>query len=159
MKLEGSHSIAGAREQVWALLVKPESLAKCLPGCQTLEPSGDDIYEMQLHITVAAITGSYKGQVQIIESIFPQRLRLRVSGRGATGFLNGEGTIELSEQKGMTNMRYQGEVHVGGMIAAVGHRVIEGVARMIINQFFERLATLLRSPENAVSPTRSDSAG
>ncbi len=137
MKFSGSYLLPGTPEQVWALLNDPERLAKCLPGCERLEPDGPDRYRAAIKFALAAVSGRYNGSVELAEKKPPHSLRIRLEGKGVPGFVKGEGQLELTEKQGQTELRYAGEAQVGGMIAAVGQRMIEGAARKIIQQFFE----------------------
>lgn len=145
MKLAGAHVLPGTREQVWTLLTDPTRLGKCLPGCEKLEATGPDRYKVAVKFGIAAISGAFAGAVELAEKKEPKSLRMRVEGKGVPGFMKGEGRLELVEQGGQTEVRYTGEAQVGGMIAAVGQRMIEGAARKIIQQFFENAAGLLRT--------------
>ena len=143
MKLEGTYTVRAPRERVWSLLTEPENLARCLPGCQKLEATGDNCYAMTLKVGIASISGTYTGTVSLGEITPPSHLRMKVSGRGTPGFLDGEGSLDLEEQGEETLVRYSGDVHVGGMIASVGQRMLEGAARMILSQFFQNLTRQL----------------
>ena len=144
MKLHGSHVLPGTRAQVWELLTDPERLAKCLPGCEALEEEGPNRYKVKVKFGLAAVTGSYAGAVELSEKKPPESLRLRVEGKGVPGFMKGEGRLALVEKKGQTEVRYEGEAQVGGMVASVGQRMIEGAARRIIEQFFQNAAAQLK---------------
>jgi len=144
MKLEGEASLPGTPEQVWALLQDPVRLAKCLPGCERLEPTGPDHYQAVVKFALAAISGKYTGSLAFSEKQPPHSLRMRLEGKGVPGFMKGEGALELTANRDQTKVRYSGEAQVGGMIAAVGQRMMEGAARRIIQQFFESCAKELR---------------
>ncbi len=146
MKLSGTYLLPGRPEQVWDLLNDPDRLAKCLPGCERLEPDGPDRYRAVIKFGLAAITGNYSGSVELAEKKAPRSLRLKLEGKGTPGFVNGEGRLELAEKHGQTELRYSGEVQVGGLIASVGQRMIEGAARKILQQFLESAAAQLKSP-------------
>ena len=145
MKVAGSHLLPGAREQVWELLNDPERLAKCLPGCERLEPDGPDRYKAAIKFALAAISGKFVGTLEFTEKKPPRSLRLRLEGKGVPGFLRGEGQLELTEKHGQTEVRYAGEAQIGGMIAAVGQRMLDVAARRIIQQFFEAAAAQLKT--------------
>ena len=144
MKVAGSYLLPGTPEQVWDLLTDPERLAKCLPGCERLEPDGPDRYKAAIKFALAAISGKYAGTLQFTEKKPPRSLRLRLEGKGVPGFLNGEGQLELVQKHGQTEVRYAGEAQIGGMIAAVGQRMLDVAARKIIQQFFEAAAAQLK---------------
>jgi uncharacterized protein len=146
VKIAGSHLLPGTPEQLWELLNDPERLAKCLPGCERLEADGPDRYKVVIKIALAAISGKYSGSVELSEKKQPRSLRMRVEGQGTPGFMKGAGQLEFVAKNGQTEVRYSGEAQVGGMVAAVGQRMIEGVARKIIQQFFENAAAELKTP-------------
>ena len=123
----------------------PEVLKKCLPGCEKLDPVGPDAYRAHMKVGIAAIKGSYQGSVSIHEKVAPEKFRMVVEGKGAPGFLRGEGSFELAEEGSETVLRYQGTAQVGGMIAGVGQRLVQGAARMVVRKFFEALSSHLAS--------------
>lgn len=137
MKLEGTYTIRAPREIVWQQLMKPEVLARAMPGCEKLEPQPDGSYRAEMKIGIAAVKGSYHGQVEILDPVPHEHFRLKVKGQGAGGFLEGEGTLTLAPDGDGTTILYSGEAHVGGIIANVGQRLILGAARQIVQQFFQ----------------------
>ena len=139
MKVEGSHTLAAPRERVFQALTNPATVAKLLPGCEKLEPAGTDTFRVKMKLGLAALSGAYEGTVKMSEQRPPEHLRLSVTSRGPWGFADGEGTLDLLEQSGKTEVRYAGEVKVGGMIASVGQRLLDGAARMVLGQFFQAL--------------------
>lgn len=143
MKISGTATLPGTPQQVWDLLNDPQRLAKCLPGCERLDPDGPDRYKAAIKFALAAVSGSYAGSVELAEKNPPRSLRLKLEGKGLPGFVKGEGHLQLSASGGRTEVSYTGEANVGGMIAAVGQRMIEGAAKKIIQQFFESAAKLL----------------
>ena len=145
MKLSGTAALPAKRDQVWELLNDPERLAKCLPGAERLEPDGPDRYKVAMKFGIAAFSGNFQGSVELAEKIPPESLKMRVEGRGAPGFMKGEGTISLHGKGSETEVKYDGEAHVGGVIASVGQRMIEVAAKKIVAQFFEAAARELRS--------------
>lgn len=145
MKLSGTATLPAKREKVWELFNDPRRLAKCLPGAQTLEPDGPDRYKVAMKFGIAAFSGNFQGSVELAEKNPPESLKMRVEGRGAPGFMKGEGTIALHGKGPETEVKYYGEAHVGGVIASVGQRMIEVGAKKIIAQFFDAAAQELRS--------------
>ncbi len=138
MKIQGRALIAAPREQVWQFLDDPERLARCLPGCEKLEPDGPDRYKVTLKFAVAAVSGKFSGSIALTEKNPRSSMRMQVDGKGAPGFMNGQGRLTLTDSKEGkgTEVSYEGEAHVGGLIASVGSRLIESAAKKIIEQFF-----------------------
>jgi len=144
LKLAGQYLLPAAPEKVWELLTDPVRLAKLLPGCERLDPDGPDRYKAAVKFGIAAITGKYAGTVEFSEKNPPHSMRMKIGGKGMPGFVDGTGNIELAEKDGQTELRYTGEAQVGGMIASVGQRMIEGAAKKIVDQFFAAAAEELK---------------
>jgi hypothetical protein len=145
VKLEGRYTFSAAPADVWNLLTDPSRLEKCLPGCDRLVPDGPDRFKATVKFALAAISSAYAGRVELLDKKPPKSLRLRMEGKGAPGFVKAEGSVELSETRGGTELRYSGEAQVGGLIATVGQRLIESAARKIVAQFFDNAASQLQS--------------
>jgi uncharacterized protein len=144
MKLAGQYILPASPEKVWALLTDPNRLAKLLPGCERLDPDGPDRFKAAVKFGIAAISGKYAGTIEFAEKKPPKSMRMKLSGKGVPGFVDGVGHVELAEKGSQTELRYTGEAQVGGMIAAVGQRMIEGAARKIVDQFFAAAAEELK---------------
>src|SRR4051794_38532861 len=97
MRLDGTASFAASREQVWDVLLDPDALQGCLPGCESLTATDADTYEVVVKIGVASVKGTYTGTVQIRGMEKPHRYRLGVEGKGTPGFVNGEALVELTD--------------------------------------------------------------
>ena len=139
MKVEGSYTFDAPRDRVWSMLMSPDSLQACIPGCETMNATGEDQYEAVMKVGVAAIRGTYKGKVRIAEKQEPDSYKLLVEGSGGPGFVRGEALINLVDQGGTTQINVQGDGQVGGTVAGVGQRMLGGVAKMLMGQFFECL--------------------
>jgi uncharacterized protein len=130
---------------VWNLLVDPEVIAACLPGCDRLEPIGEDRYRAALTLAVAAVSGSYSGTVAVVDKDPPHSYRLVVEGSGTPGFVKGDATIELIERDGTTIVTVKGRGQVGGVIARVGQRLLGSVSKMMLDRFFSCLQQRVHS--------------
>jgi len=144
MKLAGQYLLPAPPVKVWELLTDPVRLAKLLPGCERLDPDGPDRFKAAVKFGIAAISGKYAGTIEFSDKKPPKSLRMKLSGKGIPGFVDGVGHIELAETEGHTELRYTGEAQVGGMIASVGQRMIEGAARKIMDQFFAAVTEELK---------------
>ena len=139
MHVEGSHTFSAPRQQVWQSLLDPAVLASCLPGCEDFQPIGDGRYQATLTVGVANVKGTYKSTIELADIKEPESYRLLVEGGGRPGSIKGEGHLQLSEAEGGTTVAYQGNVQVTGMVARVGQRLLPGVAKMMIGNFFKCL--------------------
>ena len=148
MKIEGAALLPAPRAEVWKSLTDPSFLAKCLPGMPELKPDGPGRYKASLKMGIAAFSGKFDGAVQITDEHPPESLKLIIEGRGAPGFMKGEGTIVLREDNrqgpNQTEVRYSGDTQVGGVMASVGSRMIEAAGKKMIQQFFDAAAEQLR---------------
>jgi carbon monoxide dehydrogenase subunit G len=139
MKIEGTHQVNAARERVFELLVDPEVLQRCIPGCERLEKTEADSYSATIRAGVGAIKGVFNGTVRLEDMREPEHYRIAVTGKGAPGFLKGSGDLDLEEQEGGSLIKYRGDLQLGGTIASVGQRMIQGTAKMMASQFFTAL--------------------
>jgi hypothetical protein len=158
MNIEGTYTFQATIEQVWKTLLDPDVLARTLPGIENMKTTGPDSYEATMHVGVAAVQGTYSGKVAILDKEEPNHYRLQAEGNGARGFVKAEGTVDLAQQNGNTIATYKGAAQLGGPIAGVGMRVLPGVAKMMINQFFGTIAEELRGqpePAPAAKPARA----
>jgi carbon monoxide dehydrogenase subunit G len=140
MKVEGSYKVPASRETVYKTLLDPGALLNAFPGCQKLTPYDACSYDAEMCVGIAAVKGTYQGRVEILDQNPPESFRMRVNARGKAGFLKGEGEIVLSGSGNETTVSYSGETQVGGMIAAVGQRMIQAATRQIVTQFFQAFA-------------------
>lgn len=139
LQLKARYVFNAPPARVWALLNDPEVIASCLPGCERLEPLGDDRYRANLSLAVAAISGNYSGTVAIVDKLAPSSYRLMVDGSGQAGFVKGEARVELTAEDGApdrTAVAVSGDGQVGGLMARVGQRLLGSVSQMMMDRFF-----------------------
>ncbi len=150
MKLENRYTFQGTRQQVWDLLTDPKALQQCTPGCKELEEIGTDEFKASMQIGVGPVTGTFNGKIRMAEKDAPQRYKLFVEGSGAPGFVRGEGLLSLQEDGAdKTTVHVSGDAQVGGLVAGVGQRLLEGVAKQFMGQFFKCMQNQLASRTNA----------
>jgi carbon monoxide dehydrogenase subunit G len=143
MKIEGTQDIPASQDKVWAAFLDPNTLAKAIPGCEGLEEIGPGEYKAVMKIGVAAIKGTFEGRVRLMDLEAPNRYRMAVEGKGGPGFVRGEAKMSLAPSDGGTRVSYDADVQVGGLIASVGQRMLGGVSKMMLDQFFSRMTELL----------------
>lgn len=137
MKIEGSERIAVALADAWRGVNDPAVLRACTPGVTRLDETAPDHFEATLELKLPAINGRFDGTAQIVERDEPRRLKLRLQGKGAPGFVNGDAEIFLEADGDGTAVRYAADVQVGGQVARLGQRMISGVTKEMAGQFFE----------------------
>jgi carbon monoxide dehydrogenase subunit G len=139
MKLEGTHHLNAPRDRVYQSLINPEVLRRCIPGCERLEKTGENTYSVTIRTGVGPIKGVFTGMVRLEDMRPPEHYRIVIEGKGAPGFLKGSGILDLAEEGAGTLIKYTGDLQLGGTIASVGQRMIQGTARMMATQFFTAL--------------------
>lgn len=140
MDLTATYEFNAPVQTVWDLLMDTEAVAGCLPGCRGLTPIGPDRYEASLAVAVAAVSGDFKGTVALEDKVPPQSYKLVVDGSGRAGFVKGQALVTLVPAGDRTSVQIAAHADVGGMIARVGQRLLEGVARMTMDRFYACLA-------------------
>jgi len=139
VKLSGTATVPVPLERAYALLQDPAVLARCMPGCEALDAIGEGEYAMRMKMALASMSGLFQGKVRVAEQSPPTSFRLIVEGAGKIGFMKGDGVLTLAANSPQTAVAFAGEVQVGGTIAAVGQRLMETTAKMLIKRFFEKL--------------------
>jgi uncharacterized protein len=141
VKISGTYTLPLPQERAYAVMQDPDVLARVIPGCESLEKVGPDEYRMKMKMALASLSGAFEGKVRITEQAPPNSFRLVVEGTGRIGFVKGDGLLKLSPASGGgTEVAYEGDAQVGGTIAAVGQRLIDGTAKTMIKKFFDKLA-------------------
>lgn len=141
MKISGTYTLPLPQERAYAVMQDPEVLARAIPGCESLDKVGPDEYRMKMKMALASLSGAFEGKVRITEQTPPNSFRLVVEGTGRIGFVKGDGLLKLTPAEGGgTVVAYDGDAQVGGTIAAVGQRLIDGTAKTMIKKFFDKLA-------------------
>ncbi len=143
MKIEGANEIPAPRDRVWAALFDPEMLAQAIPGCEKLEAIGPDEYKAVMKVGVGPVKGTFEGKVRLTEQEPPNRYKMSMEGSGGPGFVRGEAVMELAPVDAGTRVNYNADVQIGGLIASVGQRMLGGVSRMMLDQFFNRMTEIL----------------
>ncbi len=147
MKLQGEHTFDAPRSEVWEALLDPQVLVNTLPGCEHLEEVGENEFEGALNIQVGPVSGKFDGKVRLLELEPEEGYRLKLDGKGAPGFVKGDGKIRLADADGGgTVLTYEIDAQVGGRIAGVGQRLLVSSGRVISRQALEGLEAQLQGP-------------
>jgi 2-furoyl-CoA dehydrogenase large subunit len=138
---EGSASVSVPPERVWEMLLDPETLKAVIPGCQSVEKVSDTHFRADVTLGVGPVTGRYRANVKLSDLDPPHAVTLGGTAEGALGFGGGEGRITLTpDGNGGTRMTYVYDAAIGGKVASIGGRLLDGATRVIIGQFFAALA-------------------
>ncbi len=137
MELNGEYRIPASREQVWEALNDPEVLRASIPGCESLERMGENGFTATVTAKVGPVKAKFKGEVTLSDLDPPNGYTISGEGKGgAAGFARGGARISLEDDGGETILRYQVEANVGGKLAQLGSRLIDGAARKLSDEFF-----------------------
>lgn len=139
MKLTLFSVVAADRARVFEALVDPAILQRSIPGCETLIETAPDEYAATLKVGVAGLKGTYGGKAAVRNKQPPDSLTLGFEGKGGPGFVRGVAAIVLTSDGDATRIDCDADVHVGGLIAAVGSRLVEAAAKKLAEDFFRQL--------------------
>lgn len=147
MEMTGSKVIAADRDTVWAALLDPDVLKSAVPGCQSLEGTADDGFTATVVQKVGPVKATFKGVVTLQDRLPPDSLTLNGEGKGgAAGFAKGSAKVTLSDDEAGTLLEYEVDAKVGGKLAQLGSRIIDGFARKMADQFFEKFQEAIEGP-------------
>jgi carbon monoxide dehydrogenase subunit G len=141
MTMSGEVTLPADRPKVWAMLNDPEVLKAIIPGCQSLEKTSDTSFAAVVKIKIGPVGASFKGKVQLTDVDPPNGYSIGGEGEGGiAGFANGGAKVHLVDAPEGTLLRYDVQANVGGKIAQLGSRLIDGVAKKMADQFFANFA-------------------
>ena len=150
MEMHGTRIIAADRETVWARLNDAETLKACIPGCEELTGSPEDGFEAVVKQKVGPVKATFKGAVQLENVNAPESYTISGEGKGGVaGFAKGGADVALTEVEEGTELRYDVKANVGGKLAQLGSRIIDGFARKMADQFFERFQNTVEGKGDA----------
>lgn len=148
MELSDTRIIAADRATVWAALLNPEVLKACVPGCESVTGALDTGFEAVVVQKVGPVKARFTGVITLSEMVEGTSLRISGEGKGGpAGFAKGMADVALSDTEGGTGLTYSVKASVGGKIAQLGSRLIDGFARKMADEFFERFQAALEAPE------------
>ncbi|MFL2785453.1 MAG: CoxG family protein [Paracoccaceae bacterium] len=149
MKMTGSKQITASDERVWQAILSAEVLQRCVPGCQEMSGSPSEGFEATVVQKVGPVKATFKGQVTLSDMVERKSLKLSGQGKGgAAGFAKGAATVTLQSTDDITVLNYDVEAKVGGKLAQLGSRIIDGFAKKMADQFFERFRDAIENPED-----------
>jgi len=152
MKLQGTATLHGDRETVFAALTDPGVLARCIPGCESLDLTGQDSYKMTVSAGVGAIRGRYDGQVRLTDLVRPDGYVMNARGAGGAGTVDATCRVDLVADGDRTQLTYAADATVGGPVAGVGQRMISAVAKRMAGQFFSAVDAELTEAQAPLEP-------
>ena len=143
MKLTGSYKMNVKKEAVWKALNDPNILKQCIPGCESFDKESSNIFNATATNQIGPMNATFSGTVTLSNIQENQSYTLSGEGQSSVGFVNGSADVKLIEENGITTLTYEVDVNVGGKIAQLGSRLIDGVAKKMSDYFFGRLSDLV----------------
>jgi carbon monoxide dehydrogenase subunit G len=139
MDMQGNRTLAVDRQKAWEALNDPQVLKACIPGCDRIEETGPDQYAIGMSVKVGPVAAKFTGKIQLQDVQPPSSYTLKFEGQGgAAGFGKGQAHVRLEPRDAGCELLYTANAQVGGKIAQVGQRLIDGVARSMAEDFFKR---------------------
>jgi len=145
MTMSGEVKLAAVREVVWAKLNDPDVLKQCIPGCEELNKNSDTEFQAVATIKVGPVKARFKGRVHLTDLDPPNGYRISGEGDGGgAGFAKGAANVKLAaEEAGGTLLSYNVESQIGGKLAQLGQRLIQGTAKKLADDFFAKFAAVV----------------
>lgn len=149
MTMQGEVTLPADRERVWAALNDPQVLKACIPGCEELEKTGENGFRATAKVAVGPVKATFKGNVTLSDIDPPNGYTISGEGQGGVaGFAKGGAKVRLDDADAGTRLVYDVEAQVGGKIAQLGGRLINGVAKKYADEFFANFAKQLAPPQD-----------
>lgn len=162
MEMLGNRHLGITQQQAWEALNDPETLKKCIPGCDKFELTGDNTYSVALAVKIGPVSAKFNGKVVLSDIVAPNGYKLSFEGQGGVaGFAKGSSSITLKPSEGAAapdagcELDYTVQAQVGGKIAQLGQRLIDGAAKSTADDFFKRFEAEMQSrygPPPAAAP-------
>ena len=156
MEMNGSRTVPADIETTWRALNDPEVLKACIAGCESVERVSDNEYRLAMTARVGPVSARFTGRIVLADIVAPTSYTLSFEGQGgAAGFAKGEARVVLADNNPGTRIDYQAKAQVGGKLAQIGSRLVDGAAAKVADDFFARFADRLGGP----SPATVDGGG
>ena len=142
MTMTGEVQLPASREAVWKMLNDPEVLKSCIPGCEQLDKTSDTGFEAVAVVKIGPVKAKFKGKVTLSDLDPPNGYKISGQGDGGVaGFAKGGATVKLTPKDGGTLLAYDVEAQIGGKLAQLGQRLVNGAAKKVADDFFQNFAT------------------
>ena len=155
MKLIGSYKLNVKKEIVWQALNNPDILKQCIPGCESFVKESSTVFSATATNQIGPMNATFSGKVILLNIKENESYTISGEGQSAVGFANGNADVKLTEENGLTTLSYKVDVNVGGKVAQLGSRLIDGVSKKMSDYFFGRFADVISPIIQEVKSTDS----
>jgi carbon monoxide dehydrogenase subunit G len=157
MELTSSRTVPASVEATWAALNDPETLKACIPGCETIERASDTEFTVTMTARVGPVSAKFSGRIVLADLVPPTSYRMSFEGQGGgAGFARGEAKVALTPEPNGTRIDYTASAQVGGKLAQIGSRLVDGAAAKVADDFFARFVERVGGPVAAGVPPRAE---
>ena len=147
LDIGGNEAIPASVDALWVALNDPKVLTRCIPGCKTMTEIAPDAYKVEMQLRVAAVGGSFEGEISLSDKQAPKTCNIKVSGAGTLGHGNGTARFEIEpDGENGSQLVYKGTGEIGGLVAGVGQRILASVSKHLIGRFFVALRKEFEQP-------------
>jgi hypothetical protein len=147
LDIGGNEIIQAPVEALWKALNDPAVLTRCVPGCKSMTEISPDAYKVEMQLRVAAVGGSFEGEIALADKQPPNACSIKVSGAGTLGHGNGSARFEIApEGTDSSRLTYHGVGEIGGLVAGVGQRILSSVSKHLVGRFFTALRKEFEAP-------------
>lgn len=158
MEMTGEQLIPASREETWKALNDTEFLKQCVPGCESIEPAGDNTYTVQMTARVGPVSAKFKGKLTLSDLDPPQSYSIAFEGQGGVaGFARGSARVRLEPDGEGTRLTYTVKASVGGKLAQIGSRLVDAAAQKVASDFFTAFNEKLAARQPQAAAPRHDS--
>ena len=139
MDMQGSRQLAITQQQAWTALNDPAVLKICIPGCDKVEPTGENQYAIGMALKIGPVSAKFSGKITLMDIMPPESYKLSFEGQGGpAGFGKGSAAVKLTPNADGCDLSYTANASVGGKIAQLGQRLVDGAAKSMAEDFFKR---------------------
>ena len=157
MEMTGEQLIQATQAETWAALNDPEILKDCVPGCETIERTGENEYAVQMTARVGPVSAKFKGRMTLSNIVAPDSYSIAFEGQGGVaGFAKGSADVALSGAGHDTKLSYKVKANVGGKLAQIGSRLVDAAANKVAGEFFAAFNEKVGKPAHAAAHEHGD---
>jgi hypothetical protein len=158
MEMTGEQLIPASQQQTWDALNDPDMLRQCVPGCESIEPAGDNQYQVLMVARVGPVSAKFKGKLTLSDVQPPNSYSIAFEGQGgAAGFAKGGAQVRLSPEADGTRLSYEAKANVGGKLAQIGSRLVDAAAKKVADEFFRNFNQKMAALHGGGTPSPAGS--